>query len=473
MRKKTILALFAATAMTAVLAGCGNKNGETEVLTQTETQMTETATENDAADRVETSGEEGDALDLDEPPMVDIETTDTEELETEAVTEESHVVADPVLESPTVYPTTLPEDYAAITYTKPSDVDVAEQAETQIQEALSLSREETQVMDRETKEGDTVSVDFTGTIEGETSDALVSEDEVLTIGEGSFLEDFEKQLIGHMPGEEFQVTVTFPDDYWQESAAGKEASFDVTVNYILDYGEAPELTDDWVAENTAYETVDEYRKALEESIREEQDFNNQFNTESEIIESLVALSSVEVPDDVVEDGLDEYLDDLEKNAESNGYDNVDDYLSEVYGMDMDEYEENARNSIVGNATRASVVESLIEKEGLEVTEDGFLAYLKEEIAPNYGYDDFDEFKSDMDSYGILDYFDDLYREHVVSEFLMDKASATEGTSNGVYTIEPEDVGNGEVILGETEEIAVEDISEAPEETEESTSKSVE
>ena len=79
----------------------------------------------------------------------------------------------------------------------------------------------------------------------------------------------------------------------------------------------------------------------------------------------------------------------------------------------------------------------------------------------------------MDSYGILDYFDDLYREHVVSEFLMDKASATEGTSNGVYTIEPEDVENGEVILGETEEIAVEDISEAPEETEESTSKSVE
>lgn len=441
MKRKTVIVLLAAATMMGALAGCG---GDTE---ETATTQTETAADDGSeAEDMEIEDPELDGTEADE---ADAEETDGMEEDAESFseeTEEASEIPDPVIEETTVYPATLPEDYSAVTYTQAEEVDVEAQAEAQIQSDLELSREEIEVTDRAAEEGDTVSVDFTGSIDGETDDSMTSQDEVLVIGEGDFLEDFEAALVGQEPGTEFDVNITFPDDYWQEDVAGAEAEFKVTINYILEYGDVPELTDEWVQENTDYETVDEYRAAVEESVREEQSFTDSFSREGELIDSLVALSSVDIPDEDVDAELENYMSDIEATATANGYEDAETYLDEVYAMTLEDYETETRDSIIASLTRNSVVEALIEKEGIEVTQEGFIAYLTDEIAPSYGYGDFDEFKTEMSQYGMLEYFDEMYKEHLVANFLLDKATAVEDTSSDVYSIDISDAEDGEIEL---------------------------
>lgn len=120
-------------------------------------------------------------------------------------------------------------------------------------------------------DGDEVNIDFVGTVDGVEFDGGNSGGAGydLTIGSGSFVDDFEQQLIGHKPGEEVTVEVTFPDDY-NEELAGKDAVFAVTVNGIQ---VAPELTDAFVAENLAdmegVSTAAEYRASVEDKFYQE------------------------------------------------------------------------------------------------------------------------------------------------------------------------------------------------------------
>ena len=123
----------------------------------------------------------------------------------------------------------------------------------------------------EIKDGDEVNIDYVGTIDGVEFDGGNSNGEGydLTIGSGSFIDDFEQQLIGHKPGENVSVEVTFPDDYDGEDVAGKDAVFAVTINSI---SVTPELTDAFVAENITEEgvtTAEEYRNFVKNKFYEQ------------------------------------------------------------------------------------------------------------------------------------------------------------------------------------------------------------
>lgn len=391
MKKKTVIALAVTAAAISCLAGCGNKN---EKQAETAKEATETVQE----------------------------TAATEEM-TEPITEA--VTADPELEEVKTYPVTLPDDYSKVTYTKTGAVDLDAMTDEAVQEDLELSAEETQVTDREVKDGDTVCIDFTGTVDGEGNDAMNSEGEILTIGDGDFLTEFESQIPGHKPGENFEIKFTFPEDYWQEDMAGKEAAFDVTLNYIVEYGDTPELTDEWAKANTEFETAEEYRENKKQELASQQDVFDQASKEEDLISSLVSVCDITIPEEDLEEAYKEYKEQLDKSAEEGGYEDVEKYLEEIYGMTEEEYKAEIMESYEGSQKRISAVEALIEKEGLAVSNDDFLKYLKEEIAPGYGYNDFEEFKSEMEEYGMMDYFDDLYREHVAALFLEDKATEVE------------------------------------------------
>lgn len=148
----------------------------------------------------------------------------------------------------------------------------AEEVEGEINTVLKDYSEPSTDTDIEIVDGDEVNIDYVGTIdgaefEGGSSDGAGYD---LTIGSGSFIDDFEQQLIGHKPGENVTVDVTFPDDYDNEEYAGKDAVFEVTVNSVM---KAPELTDDFVAENLAdteeVTTAAEYRAKIENNFYEE------------------------------------------------------------------------------------------------------------------------------------------------------------------------------------------------------------
>lgn len=123
----------------------------------------------------------------------------------------------------------------------------------------------------EIADGDVVNIDFDGTVDGVAFAGGSSENAgyELTIGSGTFIDDFEEQLIGHRPGEEMTVEVTFPEDYRNAELAGKNASFAVTVNGIM---VTPELTDEFVAQNLAesegVSTAEQYRAKVENEFYE-------------------------------------------------------------------------------------------------------------------------------------------------------------------------------------------------------------
>src|SRR5699024_5658349 len=108
--------------------------------------------------------------------------------------------------------------------------------------------ETTQVTDRAAADGDTVNIDFAGSIDGVAFDGGTAESYSITLGSGRFIDNFEEQIVGHMPGESFDVVVTFPEDYQSAELAGKEAVFATTLNYV-EQTTLPELTDAWVQEH--------------------------------------------------------------------------------------------------------------------------------------------------------------------------------------------------------------------------------
>lgn len=150
--------------------------------------------------------------------------------------------------------------------------------QTEIDSILEEYATSTQVTDRAVADGDTVNIDYVGTIDGVEFEGGSTEGEgsEVTIGVTSFIDDFLEQLIGHMPGETFDVEVTFPDDYVEEELNGKDAVFAVTINYIAE-SKIPELTDAFVEENLSetngWATVTEMKEGIKSDLQESAIYN--------------------------------------------------------------------------------------------------------------------------------------------------------------------------------------------------------
>lgn len=151
---------------------------------------------------------------------------------------------------------TLPEDYAAIPIQRSAVEPSSEDVQAQIDDLLSQHSTTQNVTDRAAADGDTVNIDYAGTVDGVAFSGGTYTGYSLKLGSGSFIDGFEDQIVGHKPGETFDVTVTFPDGYSNSTDAdgntvvlsGKQAVFSVTLNAIEEEV-LPELTDSWVDEN--------------------------------------------------------------------------------------------------------------------------------------------------------------------------------------------------------------------------------
>ena len=151
---------------------------------------------------------------------------------------------------------TLPEDFASVSV-KRSDVEPSsEEVEEQINSLLSQHSTTEEITDRAAASSDTVNIDYVGSVDGVEFTGGTATGYSLTLGSGTFIDGFEDQVVGHKPGETFDVNVTFPDGYNDSTdtdgntvvLSGKKAVFSVTLNYISEEV-LPELTDEWVDSN--------------------------------------------------------------------------------------------------------------------------------------------------------------------------------------------------------------------------------
>ncbi len=182
--------------------------------------------------------------------------------------------------------------------------------EQEIQSRLEAAATEQDVTDRAAQSGDWVNIDYTGTLDGVAFDGGTATGYDLELGSGSFIgasgdyQGFEDQIVGHNTGEEFDITVQFPENYQSSDLAGKPANFHIVLNKIYQKA-TPELTDEWVANNSeSSKTVDEYKEEVKNSLQEQQDDSGNSQLKQEVQTALLdQIDSCQTPMIVDADAL--------------------------------------------------------------------------------------------------------------------------------------------------------------------------
>ncbi len=265
-----------------------------------------------------------------------------------------------------------------------------DQLQEEHSQLASVDREDVQF-------GDHVVIDFEGFVEGEPISGGSAEEFVLEIGSGDFIPGFEEELIGLEVREEpYEIEVTFPEDY-DEDLAGQDAFFEVTIKEIKEK-EVPELNDEFIEEVTEFETLEEYKENQREEMLEYREHQQKHELEDKIIEKAAENAEVNVPEKMVESELDKIQQQMSQNLQSQGID-LDTYF-EYQNLTEEEWRAENRDIAARRAKQNLVLEAIVVKEGIEVSEEEIEEKL-EEIAEE-GDQDVEQIKAFFQMQGQLE-----------------------------------------------------------------------
>lgn len=310
---------------------------------------------------------------------------------------------------------TLPSDYKNITIplseVEYTDAEFEEEKTSQLESHKVLNSESA----KEIESGDTVNIDYVGTIDGVEFEGGNSNGEGsdLEIGSGTFIPGFEDQLIGHKSGEVFDINVTFPEDYGTEELNGKDAVFNVTINGLYELGE---FNDEFVAENLkAYATtVDEYKEYLADKEYESRvkqyvsDYIDKNSTLSKYPKKyLKQLQALKMYSD---EQSYEYMNQMYQQFYGYGFSSFEEYTGKTNEEYMDEVEQSAKDSEL----TVFALQAIAEIEGITVSDDDIKAFVEEV----YGEGSYD---STVESYGIP-YLAQTALQDKVGDYLIENAT---------------------------------------------------
>lgn len=180
------------------------------------------------------------------------------------------------------------------------------------------------VEDRPVAEGDTVNLDYAGSVDGVAFDGGTAQGQTLKIGSHQFIPGFEEQMVGMAIGEEKDLNVTFPEKYHAEDLAGKDAVFHVKVNSIQ-MTEVPELDDDFAADVSDYDTFAEYKDAIVKELNDRAEKNNDVAVENALVEKAVENATIDVPHAMIHEQLHYMMQEMEMRMAYQGL-RMEDYL---------------------------------------------------------------------------------------------------------------------------------------------------
>lgn len=245
--------------------------------------------------------------------------------------------------------------------------------------------------DRESKEGDILTIDFEGYIDGEQFEGGTAQNQVVEIGSNRFIPGFEEQLIGKKKDEEVEVNVTFPEDYFEESLRGKEALFKVVIHEIKEK-ELPELDDEFAKDVSEYETLEEYKNSIRERLEKEAKEKEKVELEERIIEKVVESAEIDIPEVMIEHQIEREINEFDYRLRLQGL-NIDRYL-ELTNTDMDAFKEEMTPVAKRRVKTELVLEAIAKEENIEVTEEDIDEEL-ERMAKEYKQEDAEKFKENM------------------------------------------------------------------------------
>ena len=222
------------------------------------------------------------------------------------------------------------------------------------------------VEDRPAKLTDTVIFDFEGSVDGKTFDGGKAEKFSLELGSGRFIPGFEDQVVGHSIGEDFDVNVTFPEDYNADELKGKAAVFKCKIHEIKGK-ELAELDDEFAKDVSEFDTLDEYKADLKKNLQERADKRNDGELDNTISEKLAELVEGEIPDAMTENRVNDMLREWEYRNRYAGV-TIKDYLKYT-GLTLEQFRATFKEPAATQVKLRLALEKIAELENIEVTEE--------------------------------------------------------------------------------------------------------
>ena len=257
-------------------------------------------------------------------------------------------------------------EYKGLTVSKVSNRVTAKEVEAKLEEEQKKNARTITVEDREVQDGDEVVLDFEGFVNGVAFAGGKGENYPLTIGSGSFIPGFEEQLIGVEAEKEVEVNVTFPEEYHAEDLAGKEAVFKCTVHEIKTK-ELPELDDEFAAEVSEFDTLDEYKADIKTKIKEQKIAEGKRQKEDQAVEKAVANATMEIPDAMIDTQVQQMVQEFAQRMQSQGL-TMEQYF-QFTGLTADKMMEEMRPQAVKRIETRLVLEAIAKAENIEITDE--------------------------------------------------------------------------------------------------------
>ena len=241
--------------------------------------------------------------------------------------------------------------------------------------------------------GDTINLDYSGSIDGVKFDGGTAEGQTLVIGSNTFIPGFEDQLVGVKAGEEKEVKVTFPAEYHAKDLAGKEAVFACKVNKIQKK-ELPELNDEFAQDVSEFDTMDEYRESVKSNLVSDKEKAAKNAKTNEAVDKLIEASKMDIPDAMVASQAEQMYEDFARRLQSQGIP-IDMYL-QYQGSTEAKFKEDIKPQALKQIQERLVLEAVAEKADIKISDEDFEAEVKK-IADQYKMD-VDKLKESMSDY---------------------------------------------------------------------------
>ncbi|MCI5649734.1 MAG: trigger factor [Fusicatenibacter sp.] len=241
-----------------------------------------------------------------------------------------------------------------------------EEVEAELKKEQDKNARTINVEDRPAADGDTVTLDFEGFVDDVAFEGGAGKDYPLTLGSHSFIPGFEEQLVGAALEQPVDVNVTFPEDYQEESLAGKAAVFKCVIHKI-EAKELPALDDDFAKDVSEFDTLDEYKKEIKDNLTKKKEEEAKTAKENAVVDKAIENATMEIPEAMINTQAENMVDDFARRIQSQGL-TMEQYM-QFTGSNMETLKEQMKPQAVKRIQSRLVLEKVAEVENIEVTEE--------------------------------------------------------------------------------------------------------
>ncbi len=282
----------------------------------------------------------------------------------------------------TVKPEVEIEGYKGLKAEKVKAVVTDEEIDAEVNSVADRNSRMITVEDRAAAMGDTAVIDYEGFCDGKAFDGGKGESYSLALGSNTFIPGFEEQVVGHSTGDEFDVNVTFPEEYHSEDLKGKAATFKCKLHEIK-VKELPAIDDEFAKDVSEFDTLAEYKADLKAKALERKEKSADADVENQLVEQLIGLVKAEIPEAMIDNAAKRSVEEFAYRLQAQGMD-LQTYLKYMGGS-IDSFKDTFKPQAEAQVKIRLALEKIAAIENIEATEDELNEEFKK-VAESYGTD---------------------------------------------------------------------------------------